>query len=216
MSTFPGAWVLPGGSVDVTDTSLVCTALRELEEETGLRASLDEDTLPLCFWESCYPVTYEGWRDARAVGKRVAHSLSAFIVVPISDEVIAESTLRLQPDECDAACWVPLDDVAGTLCIRAAGVHDGAGAHASGAEPKLGADEAGAVAGPPKRQRTWEDGAASSSSYPGVLSTADGFLEPGTIKADSLAGVYPNACGEGVGRGHCFALRQLLHMSDGS
>ena len=216
MSTFPGAWVLPGGSVDVTDTSLVCTALRELEEETGLRASLDEDTLPLCFWESCYPVTYEGWRGARSVGKRVAHSLIAFIVVPMSDEVIAASALRLQPDECDAACWVPLDDVAGTLCIRAAGAQDGAGSNASGAEAKLSTDEAGAVAGPPKRQRTGEDGAASSSSYPCALSTADGLVEHGTIKADCLTGVYPNVCGEGVGRGHCFALRQLLLMSDGS
>ena len=25
-----------------------------------------------------------------------------------------------------------------------------------------------------------------------------------------LAGVYPNSCGEGIGRGHLFALRQLL------
>ena len=114
------------------------------------------------------------------------------------------------------ACWVPLDDVAGTLCIRAAGAQDGAGSHASGAEAKLSTDEAGAVAGPPKRQRTGEDGAASSSSYPCALSTADGLVEHGTIKADCLTGVYPNVCGEGVGRGHCFALRQLLHMSDGS
>ena len=56
MRTFPGAWVLPGGAADATDASLAMTALRELEEETGLRGSLDAATPPLCLWESCYPV----------------------------------------------------------------------------------------------------------------------------------------------------------------
>ena len=172
MRTFPGAWVLPGGSVDRTDPSIAAAAVRELEEETGLQLSGQAlARLPslMCCWESCFPVSKEKWREARAEGKRTSHYLIAYIVVEISDQLLSTSSIQLQPTECDCACWVPLRDLAGVL-----GYSDG---------------------------RT--EGRAAQS-YPCIAldgsSTVDSWL---------LSGVYPNVAGEGVGRGHLWALREL-------
>mmetsp|Transcript_661 Transcript_661/g.807 ORF Transcript_661/g.807 Transcript_661/m.807 type:complete len:221 (+) Transcript_661:204-866(+) len=56
MRTFPRAWVLPGGGVDIDDVSLRHAAARELFEETGVRVH-PEDGVPLGMWESVYPTT---------------------------------------------------------------------------------------------------------------------------------------------------------------
>ena len=79
MRTFPGAWVLPGGSVDATDESVAHAALRELEEETGLTAPLSACEPPLCLWESCFPVSFDGWAAQRRAGGRAAHFLISFV-----------------------------------------------------------------------------------------------------------------------------------------
>lgn len=50
MRTFPGCWVLPGGSVDPAESTLAA-ALRELHEETGLRPSRQPSTQPFAMWE---------------------------------------------------------------------------------------------------------------------------------------------------------------------
>ena len=55
MRTFPGVWVPPGGGIDPEDKSLVHTALRELQEETGLVLDMEKgvrDVHQLCMWES--------------------------------------------------------------------------------------------------------------------------------------------------------------------
>lgn len=49
MRTFPGCWVLPGGSVDAGESTL-SAALRELQEETGLRPSR-LPSQPFAMWE---------------------------------------------------------------------------------------------------------------------------------------------------------------------
>ena len=192
MRTFPGAWVLPGGSADATDSSLGATAVRELQEETGLYASLPTVDVPFCLWESCYPVSYEGWRDARAAQARVAHSLIAFMLVPVSDEEL-RAPLKLQPGECDAACWVPLEEVAGALCSE--------GGNGRVYACKTLASESTVL----KDGTTGVDGHVYASRTP----ASESKLKDDTVPASLLAGVYPNAHGEGIGRGHLFALRQL-------
>ena len=82
MRSFPGAWVMPGGSVDVSDATAAAAALRELHEETGLAVaeggggSGGGEAAAACLWESCFPVSRERWREARAAGGRVSHFLA--------------------------------------------------------------------------------------------------------------------------------------------
>ena len=102
MRTFPGAWVLPGGSVDAADGSTAAAALRELAEETGLAPAVDAAAgadagadagaaagadagaaagadaaaplaPPFCLWESCYPPSAELWRERQSAGGRCSH-----------------------------------------------------------------------------------------------------------------------------------------------
>ena len=41
MKIFPGAWVLPGGHIDLGETFEEC-AIREIREETGIEIEIDE------------------------------------------------------------------------------------------------------------------------------------------------------------------------------
>lgn len=194
MRTFPGCWVLPGGSVDRSDRSVYHAALRELEEETGLRATTEACT-PLCLWESCYPTTIEGWRSARRQGTRTAHFLVAFVAVRLPDVDGPNTPLRLQPSECDLATWVPLKDVATVLC-------DGDDFNSA----------AGGVAditySPAKRVVESDGGEAARGSSDAPSTVGEGIL------AARMRGIYPNAYEEGIGRGHLFALRCLARATE--
>ena len=197
MRTFPGCWVLPGGSVDPSDRSVCHAALRELEEETGLRATTEACT-PLCLWESCYPTTIEGWRAARQQGTRTAHFLVAFVAVSLPDVDGLTTPLRLQPSECDLATWVPLRDVATVLS-------DSEDFYAAAAGP---AGLAGAGAVPYARAPV----AASSAGKEACGEVASTSATGEGVTVAQLRGVYPNAIDEGIGRGHLFALRCLARQ----
>ena len=45
-----GAWVFPGGSVSADDDGPAATAVRELEEEAGVRLPADADLIPFSRW----------------------------------------------------------------------------------------------------------------------------------------------------------------------
>mmetsp|Transcript_53454 Transcript_53454/g.119985 ORF Transcript_53454/g.119985 Transcript_53454/m.119985 type:complete len:173 (-) Transcript_53454:137-655(-) len=166
MRTFPGAWVIPGGGVDESDATLASAALRELEEETGLQPC-EPPGSPFCIWESCYPTAAHEWEGRRAQGGRTSHHLIVYFVLRVDENA---SALRLQPDECDCALWVPLDDIAARLAVGAS-----------------------------------QDG--THGRYKAALPAST------HVAARNLAGVYPNELGEGIGRGHLWAIRQLASSS---
>lgn len=67
MRTFPGCWVMPGGSVDPGESTLTA-ALRELHEETGLRpAGAALPSRPFAMWEVRVPPDTAACRCLRSV-----------------------------------------------------------------------------------------------------------------------------------------------------
>ena len=104
-----------------------------------------------------------------AAGKAARVGDDRFVVVHL-DATDAGRLVKLEPGECECACWVPLDDVANALC---------------------------------------SEGAAAPTTYPQAPSAAQAEEPLPPVPSASLAGVYPNELGEGIGRGHLWALRLL-------
>jgi 8-oxo-dGTP pyrophosphatase MutT (NUDIX family) len=85
-----GHWSLPGGRRELDDRDLLHTALRELEEECGIRLARErlEAALPLA-----------------VARRRVGRFL---LVAPFVFTVDSEQPTALDPEEAVAAEWVPL------------------------------------------------------------------------------------------------------------
>jgi len=180
MRTFPGAWVLPGGSVDANDASVAAAAQRELFEETGLRA-IAISKAPVCLWESCFPTTFAEWGAAAAEGRRRSHHLIAFVLA----QVDSAAELSLQASECERACWVPIEELC-TLNQRGDGVP----------MATVAVDSQQSY----ERAERWD--------------AAKGSTDLSPVPSISVRGIYPNQVGEGLGRGHLWALH-LVHRISG-
>jgi 8-oxo-dGTP pyrophosphatase MutT (NUDIX family) len=88
-----GHWSFPGGRREPEDGDLLHTALRELEEECGIRLALER-------LEAAMPA---------AVARR---SVGRFLLVaPFVFNVDGELPLTLDAREAAAAVWVPLDEL---------------------------------------------------------------------------------------------------------
>lgn len=85
-----GHWSFPGGRRDAPDSDLLHTALRELEEECGIRLCRDQ-------MERALPHALAGRRAGQFV-----------LVAPFLFRVPAESATVLNPHEAVEGRWVPL------------------------------------------------------------------------------------------------------------
>jgi 8-oxo-dGTP pyrophosphatase MutT (NUDIX family) len=85
-----GHWSFPGGRREPEDPDLMHTALRELEEECGIRLGRDH-------FETALPPTLAGRRVGRFV-----------LVAPFLFQVHGELPVVLHPPEAVEALWTPL------------------------------------------------------------------------------------------------------------
>ena len=86
LSSHAGQVAFPGGSADPTDADALTTALRESEEEIGLRPSL---------------VTPMGYLDC-------FETISGFCITPVVARIAAEAQFQPAPDEVAEVFEVPL------------------------------------------------------------------------------------------------------------
>jgi 8-oxo-dGTP diphosphatase len=90
---YQGAWALPGGHLNTTDTSLGAAAQRETREETGL-------DIPLHQFVQVH--TYEDFEDTR--GKYVC--LLYVLKEPLSSEALIEAG-----DDASRVQWFPIENL---------------------------------------------------------------------------------------------------------
>lgn len=106
MRSFPGAWVLPGGTVDARDLTLAHAVARKVHEETGLLGPTDRWKVQ-CLWESVYPT--------QVVDD--SHTMQAHHVVVYLSATLpaAQDELELCCEEVDGAVWLSRQHVSELL-----------------------------------------------------------------------------------------------------
>ncbi|KJZ14454.1 MAG: CoA pyrophosphatase [Marinomonas sp.] len=87
MRNHPGQIAFPGGQMDATDATVIATALRETEEEVGLKP-----------------------QNFNVIGQLGDYfTTSGFCVSPVIAEVTKLTPIMICYDEVESAYWVPLD-----------------------------------------------------------------------------------------------------------
>jgi len=121
----------------------------------------------------------------------------------------SELPLRLQQQECEAACWVPLEHVPWLLGV-------GEGKNTGGGGGGEANDTGGGCEGNDTRGEGDGNDTGGGGEGPDSFAFAPGApvgavaVAGVSVAAGLLRGVYPNTVGEGIGRGHAFALQMLL------
>ncbi len=87
LSNHPGDWAFPGGTVEVTDKTLLDTAIREMEEETAITPGM------ISYWGQLDPVV----------------TLSGYIVWPFAAMLKVEAVPIPNPDEVADTMYLPLN-----------------------------------------------------------------------------------------------------------
>ncbi|KAI8800887.1 hypothetical protein BJ742DRAFT_60119 [Cladochytrium replicatum] len=118
MRSFPGVWVPPGGRVE-RDETLDVAAIREMEEETGIRLSAHPLFEPprsaifsptcrvLGLWESVFPPFLQMGIPKRR--HEVVYLEAAFDGVYTDEDLL--SMLTPEVNEVDVAAWFDVDAV---------------------------------------------------------------------------------------------------------
>ena len=103
-----GKWLYPGGHVDPNETPAEA-AVREVEEETGVRASVVSDPLfahpAVTVHPAPYAVLEMDVRDSKVGEHR--HIDMVYVLRAVSGELTA------QTDEVSGVRWVPIADITG-------------------------------------------------------------------------------------------------------
>ena len=106
MRSFPGAWVLPGGSVEANE-SLQQAVAREVQEETGI-ATNAYDWRPECIWESVFPTQV---LDPNEYQMKAHHTVVFLSNRLPNNGSSLELSLQLCSEEVDGATWLSRDHV---------------------------------------------------------------------------------------------------------
>mmetsp|Transcript_33311 Transcript_33311/g.43944 ORF Transcript_33311/g.43944 Transcript_33311/m.43944 type:complete len:354 (-) Transcript_33311:217-1278(-) len=102
MRIFPGAWVLPGGSVDPGE-KVATAAARELFEEVGVK--VQPSALSVAgLWESCYPTRAVECMESKPPFLR-GHHLVVFLSCKLNQHR-SQIQIILEEDESDQYSWI--------------------------------------------------------------------------------------------------------------
>ena len=165
MRSFPGAWVLPGGSVDDTDASLAAAASREVQEETGLRVPASQ-WQAFGLWESVYPTVLNADTDYQIK----AHHVVVYLAARLENQQHMQD-LYLCDQEVDGAAWLSREQVWEIL--------QNTTSTSSSSSP------------PPDTTITMEKRSTTREAEAATEAQSSGNHEPVEIPLQELFGIYP-------------------------